>query len=153
MYIQGCGGGGLVPFPNWLLKPVPCKLHSPQHTRSPGLLCPVPHAASPLPSATHSSPAPGVGTLAPCPHTHPPPPQQEPLVFIWQSKAWQALWPGATARGPGLALPGCEIPLKPRGFLLLSGKHAEGLSGLGSYVLHMSWRRKMEIFSMSLFAL
>jgi len=60
---------------------------------------------------------------------------------------------GAAAWVLGLVFSGSEIPLKTRGFILLSGKHAEGLSGSGSYILHISGRSKVEMFSMSLFAL
>lgn len=80
-----------------------------------------------------------------------PPKEAVSVSLAEQGLASSVLWSCSTELW--LALSACEIPLKPRGFLLSGGKHAEGLSGLGSYVLLMSGRRKMEIFSMSLFAL
>lgn len=153
MHIQACGGGGLVSFPSWLLKPAPCN-SSPHNS----LLCPAAvvflRAAVAIPSSghisstTHPSLAPGASALPPYPRA---PTEAISISLAEQGLASSGLWSYST--GLGLALSGCEIPLKPRGFLLLRGKHAEGLSGLGSYLLLMSGRRKMEIFSMSLFAL
>lgn len=101
-------------------------------------------------SQAKPAPKPGPWCSALAPHHHPAK-EAAGVSLAEQGLASSALWSCST--GLWLALSGCEIPRKPRGLLLSRGKHAEGLSGLGSYVLLMSGRRKMEIFSMSLFAL
>lgn len=149
MHIQACSGGCLVSSPSWLLKLAPC-------TSSPhsSLLHPAAvlfqRAAVAIQSSGHSFLAKPSQHPSLAPHIHPPTGAVS-ISLAEQGLAGFALWSDST--GLGLALSGCEIPLKPWGFLLLRGKHAEGLSGLGSHVLLMSGRRKMEIFSMSLFAL
>lgn len=105
---------------------------------------------------SHAKPAPKPGPWCWC--TGPPasPPKRSCHYSpVRASLASSVLWSRqrSVLHSTGLALSGCEIPLKPRGLLLSRGKHAEGLSGLRSYILLMSGRRKMEIFSMSLFAL
>lgn len=109
VHVQACGGGGLVPFPNWLLKPAPSKLCSPQRAPSPRLLCPsweqrrwcpAPHTASPLPFSHPLKPGPRRRR----PGRPPLHPWQKPSVFIWTSKAWQALWLWNYSAGLGAGL-------------------------------------------------
>lgn len=140
----------MVSFPSWLLKLAPC--NSSPHS---SLLCPAAvlflRAAVPIPSSGHifsSKP----NQAWPLVWVHCPPSSLSPREAVRISLAEQGLV-SSVLHSTGLALSGCEIPLKPRGFLVSRGKHAEELPGLQSYILPMSGRKKMEIFSMSLFAL
>lgn len=111
MHIQACSGCSLVSFLNWLLKLAPC--NSFPHS---SLLCPAAvlflRAAVPIPSSGHIfSAKPSQHPSGPwCWCTGPPasPPNRSHQYFSGRARLHST--------GLGLALSGCEIPLKPRGF-------------------------------------
>lgn len=104
MHIQACGGGGLVSFPSWLLKPAPCN-SSPHNS----LLCPAAvvflRAAVAIPisghisSTTHPSLAPGASALPPYPRA---PTEAISISLAEQGLASSGLWSYSTGLGAGL---------------------------------------------------
>lgn len=137
---------GVLPDLSWRwFGPVPqlaaktCSLQAPLPTPKSCCTHALPlYSASPLPSSW---------LLAVTPSLSPPPPTPTPRRVHWylfgraRTRLDELHRSGVTVQGSELAL-GCKIPLEPRGFLLLSGKHAEGFSESGSYVPHKSRKKE-----------